>query len=88
VASLEFPRGEAPQVEVELVQARAVAVVRELNLELELVAAHGLFANDAAGADARASPRAVGSLGGNLSGLDRCTSLLAENRFVWHLGGS
>src|SRR5216683_7445484 len=86
VGSLEFPRGEAPQVKVELVQARVVAVMGELNLELELVAAHGPLANDAAGADARASPRAIRSLGGHLAGLDRCTSLLAENTFVWHLG--
>src|SRR6266851_5443120 len=86
VGSLEFPRGEAPQVQVELVQARVVAVMRELDLELQLVAAYGLLADDAAGADARASPRAIRSLGGHLAGFDRCTSLLAENTFVWHLG--
>jgi hypothetical protein len=85
VVSLEFPRGEAPQVEVELVQARVVAVMRELKLEFELIAAHGLFANDAAGADARASPRAIRSVGRHLAGLDRCTSLLPEKTFVWHL---
>jgi len=85
VVSLELPRGKAPQVKVELVQARIVAVMRELNFELQLVAAHGLLANDAAGADAWASPRAIGSLGGHLAGLDRCPSLLAENRFLWHL---
>jgi hypothetical protein len=88
VRSLEFPRGEAPQVKVELVQARIVTVMRELNLELQLVAGDGPFADDALGADARASPGAIGLLGGNLAGLDCCTGLLTEEIFVWHLYGS
>src|SRR6266508_76727 len=85
VISLEFPRGEAPQVKVEFVQALLIAVIRELNLELQLVAAHGPLADGAGGADRRGSQRTIGSLGGHLAGLDRCTSLLAENSFLWHL---
>jgi hypothetical protein len=88
VVSLEFPRGEAPQVKVELVEPRVVAVIRELNLELQLVAAHGLVANGAWGADSWASPRAIGPLGGNLACLKRCLGLLAESSFVWHLDDS
>jgi hypothetical protein len=88
VASLELPRGEAPQVNVELVQPGIVAVMGELNLELELIAAHGPLANGAGSTDARTSPCAIGSLGGHLAGLDRCASLLAENSLVWHLVGS
>jgi hypothetical protein len=39
---LELPRGEAPDVDVELVQTRIVAVARELNLELKLGFRDGL----------------------------------------------
>jgi hypothetical protein len=88
VVSLELPRGEAPQMKVVLVQTRRVAVMRELDLELKLVAAHGLCANDARGTDTRPSPSAIWVVRRNFAGLDRCTSLLTENGFVWHLIGS
>jgi hypothetical protein len=74
-------------MEVVLVQARRIAVIRELNLELQLVAAHGPLANGAPGADAWPSPRAIGSLGGNLAGLDCRSGALAENSLVWHVVG-
>jgi hypothetical protein len=82
VVSLELPRGEAPYVKVEIVQAGRVAVMGELNLELQLIFPHGLPANDAGGTDTRASPRAIGAVRGKLAGLDRCPSLLAEDSFV------
>src|SRR5258706_10605344 len=53
---LKLPRGEAADVDVELVEPRIVAVAGELDLELHLLLGHGLLAHRARGANARPSP--------------------------------
>jgi len=57
--SLKLPRGEAPDVDVELVEARVVAVSCELNLELQFILRHWLLAYRARGTDARPSPSPI-----------------------------
>ena len=73
---------------MELVQSRIVTVMRELNLELQLVAAHGSPADRAGGADAWASPGAIWTSGRELAGSDSFSGLLAEKGFVCHLDAS
>jgi len=53
---LELPRREAPDVDMELVEA-AATILFELDLELVLMLRDGQAAHGAFGADTRASPR-------------------------------
>jgi hypothetical protein len=71
---LELPRREAPDVDVELVQPGVVAVAAELDLELELVAGHGLVADGTCRANTRPAPGAIRSAFRERAALNRCTS--------------
>jgi hypothetical protein len=82
---LELPRREAPDVDVELVQPGVVAVAAELDLQLELVASHGLVADGTCRANTRPAPGAIRLASRELAALNCCTSLRAENLFVRHL---
>jgi hypothetical protein len=86
--SLELSRREAPDMNVELVEAGVVAVMSELNLELQLIALHGESTDGAGSADTRSAPCAVRTSGGELPRLDHCSGFLAENQLVGHLGTS
>jgi hypothetical protein len=85
VLPLQLPDGEAPDVDVEPVQARLGAIVGELNLELHLVLGDRLFADGTDSADAGATPRAIRASGGELALLDGFSSFLAEDRFVGYV---
>jgi len=74
-------------VDVVLVEPGAVSIVRELDLELELILAYGHPADRAEGADARTSPGTIRSAGREFSGFDRRSGLLAQFLFV-HLADS
>src|SRR4030095_445992 len=64
--SFKLPCGEAPNVDMELVEPRIVAVTSELNLEFQLVV-FDRKATDATGcADTRPAPRAVRTSGREL----------------------
>src|SRR6266436_2008344 len=56
LVSLELPGGEAADVDVELVEARIVAIPSELNLELKLGFRHGQRADLTGGADPETAP--------------------------------
>jgi hypothetical protein len=73
-SSRELPCGEAPHVNVELVEARVVPVPGELNLELHLVLCDGQRTPRALSADAWPTPGAVGSAGGELAALDEAVA--------------
>jgi len=74
-------------VDVVLVEPRTVSVVRELDLELQLILPYGHSADRAGGTDARTSPGTVRSTGGEFSGFDHRSGLLAQIVFV-HLADS
>jgi hypothetical protein len=82
---LELPRREAPDVDVELVEPRIVAFTAELELELELMAGHGLVADGTCRANTRPVPGAIRSASREPVALNCCTSLRAENSFARHL---
>src|SRR4029453_8095250 len=84
--SLELPRREAADVDVELVEPRIVAVTSELNLELQLVALHGKATDGTESADTRPAPRAVRTAGREFPSLDHCSGFLAEDLLVGHRG--
>jgi hypothetical protein len=72
-------------VDVELVEAAwIVAIVCELNLELQLVFSHRSFADRADGPDARTAPGAVRATGRELTILDCGAGFLSKNRLVGH----
>jgi hypothetical protein len=79
---LQLPHGEAADVQVDLVQSGHRAVVRELDLELQLVPCNGQFAHRARGADACTAPCAIRPAGGELPSSDRCSGCFAEEGFV------
>jgi hypothetical protein len=56
---LELPRGEAPDVDVELVEARVVAVASELDLELQLILGYGTATDGAFDPDTRTTPSPI-----------------------------
>src|SRR4029453_3876510 len=63
LSPLELPRREAPDVDVELVQAGVVAVALELNPKLQFFPRYGQVANRAQVSDPRAAPCTVGTTG-------------------------
>ena len=69
-AAFELPGREAPDGDVELVEAGVAAGAGELDLKLQLVLRHGLVAHRARGADTWASPRTIRTTGGELAALD------------------
>src|SRR4030095_7314031 len=84
LSPLELPRREAPDVDVELVQAGVVAVTLELDFKLQLLLRYGQVANRARGSDPGAAPCTVGTPGRQLTTPDDCSGLLAQNRLVGH----
>src|SRR4030095_1946740 len=84
LSPLELPRREAPDVDVELVQAGVVAVALELNLKLQLFPRYGQVGTRAQGSDPRAAPCTVGTTGRQLTIPDDCSGLLAQNGLVGH----
>ena len=56
---LKLPCRKAPYMNVVFVQARAIAVMGELDLELQFIICHGLLAHRAERANTRAAPGAV-----------------------------
>src|SRR5687768_17202449 len=85
LSPLELPGREAPDVDVELVEPGAVAVTRELDLELHLVGLYRQVADSACGADSWASPRAVGPSVRELSGFQYFADLRAYRLLVHRL---
>src|SRR5438552_11731163 len=81
-SSLELPRREALQVDVELVQPRIAAVAGELDLELHLGGLHGKLTDRTLGADARTSPGTVGPSPRELAVSDHQARFLAQAFFV------
>src|SRR2546421_7545002 len=79
--SLQLPRGEAPRVDVVLVQAGRV-VTGELDLELHLLACHGELAHRAWRPDAGASPGAVRVSVGKLAVSNHDADFLAQGLLV------
>ena len=78
-SSLKYPRREALDVDVVLVQAGVFAIALELDLELHLGRPHGQVADHTHGADARPSPRAVGGAARKLTVLNDGTRLRADS---------
>jgi hypothetical protein len=72
---LKLPRRKAADVDVKLVEPRGVAVMSELNLELQLVARHRKATDGAGGAHPGTAPGAVRFPGREFSGTDRFSSL-------------
>src|SRR5439155_18805544 len=79
--SLQLPRGEAPRVDVVLVQAGRV-VPGELDLELHLLTRHGELAHRAWRPDAGASPGAVRVSVGKLAVSNHDADFLAQGLLV------
>jgi hypothetical protein len=73
---------------VELVQSGIVAIVRELNFELQLVASYGLLAHRTGSPDAWPAPCAIRPTCRELSGLDYRSGFCSEDCFVRHLRSS
>jgi len=84
VTAFELPGGEAPDVNVELVESRIGAVMRELDLELHLGLGDRHFTDGAVCTDARTAPCAVGATAGNLAALHGCARFFAKMGFVRH----
>ena len=82
--SLELPRGEAADMDVELVEAWVVAVTSELDLELQLVALDGKPTDGTGCADARPAPCTVRRSGRELPRLDAFSGLPAEDLLIGH----
>src|SRR6266850_3557767 len=79
---LQPPGGEAPRVDVILVQARMTIVPGELDFELHLLARHGKIAYGARHPAARASPRAVRAPAGKLAVSNHDADLLAQGLLI------
>jgi hypothetical protein len=79
---LKFPRGEAADVDVKLVEARVVAVTSELNLEFQLVALHGKATDAAGGTNTGTAPGAVRFPGRDFPGAECFSSLFTFAGFV------
>ena len=60
----EFRGREAPDVDVQLVQPRVVAIAPELDLQLQLAAGHGFIADGTCRANTGSAPRAIRSAAG------------------------
>src|SRR5882724_12085544 len=84
---LELPGREAPDVDVVLVEARVVAVVRELDLELQLALRYGQVADRARGTDSWPAPCPIRPSVRKLPGFQHLTDLRAHKLLV-HLAGS
>jgi len=82
--SLELPRREAPDVDVELVEPGVVSVALELDLELLLVFGDGQSANGARGTDAVTSPRTRWCDRGQFPFLNGFSSFRTERYFIRH----
>src|SRR4030095_11025182 len=89
LSPLELPRREAPDVDVELVQAGVVAVALELNPKLQFFPRYGQVANRAQVSDPRAAPCTVGTTG-RVGRLGALQNLIGEsggpptpNRATW-----
>ena len=59
--TLQFPRREAPRMDVKLVQTRSITITGKLDLKPQLVGPHREPADRALGTDPRPSPRAIGT---------------------------
>src|SRR5947209_10705291 len=70
---------------MELVQSWAVAVMGELDLELQFILLHRQLAHGAESADAWTAPGAIRPPGWEFSIADCCSGLLAKDCFVRHL---
>src|SRR5882724_882465 len=84
---LELPGREAADVDVVLVEARVFAVVRELDLELQLALRYRQVADRARGTDSWAAPCPIRASVRELSGFQYFTDLRAHKLLV-HLAGS
>jgi hypothetical protein len=82
-----LPYCEAPDVDVELVQAGIVAVARELDLELHLGGRHWKVADRTRCADTRPTPRPVRATGGKLSLLNDRAGFRTEGFFIHEANG-
>lgn len=69
-------------MDVKLVQAGVVAITRELDLELYLIAFHPSLAHRTRRANAGATPRPIRATTWKLAVANGFTSLLAENLLV------
>jgi hypothetical protein len=83
---LELPGREAPNVNVELVEAWALSVVSELDLELHFILLDRSSADGTFSANTGTTPCPIRSAGGELAVLDGFAGLFAEARFVRHVG--
>jgi hypothetical protein len=84
LGALEFPSGEATDVNVILVRAKRRADACELHLELQLIQLDRFAAYRAALTDPWSAPRAIRSSRRQLSGANRFSGLLSKNGLVGH----
>jgi len=82
---LELPRREAPDVDVVLVEARVVAITRELDLELHLVALDGQFTDGTGRTDPGSAPCAVRLSAWELAIAYNGARFLAQDFLIPHL---
>jgi len=82
--ALELPGGGASDVDVELIESRAVAVAGELHLELHVIFRDDLAANLAARTDPRPAPGTVRSSGRQLSSADYFSGFYTQDLLVGH----
>ena len=82
--ALKFPRREALNVNVELIEAGVVAVVFELNLKLQLIPRDGLAADRAERTDPWPAPSTIGSFVWQLSSANHFLGFRAQNLLVGH----
>src|SRR5436309_933337 len=76
---LELPRGEATDVDVELIEPRIVAITSKLNLELQLTAPDRKITHRTRCIDTWPAPCAIRESGRELPCLDHCSGFLAES---------
>jgi hypothetical protein len=84
----KLPRSKAPDVGVKLVQSWTIAVVAELNFDGHLVFRDGQYTDRALDPDAQPSPGSIRLACRQLTGPNRFSGFLAQNRFVGHSGSS
>jgi hypothetical protein len=83
LCTLELPGREAPDMKMER-HLGVTAVLRELNLKLRLILAHGLLTDRAGLSKAGTAPRSISRTDGNTPVTDRGASKLAETGFIRH----
>ena len=84
--ALEFPRREASDVEVVLVQAGNRSVARELNCDLDLLSRDGPTADGTDGINPVTAPEPIGFSRRHLPEKDRFTRVFSNDRFTRHVG--